>query len=182
MTRTETIQIMSVLKAAYPSYYKDMKRTDADAVVDLWASMFAEEQLPIVAAAVKALIASDAKGFPPVIGQVKAYIRKLTQPEQLNEAEAWGYVMKALRNSTYNSADEFEKMPEIARRLVGTPNQLKEWAMIDIDELQTVTQSNFMRSYRARATSEREYLALPSDVKQMMSQIAAGFDMKRLEE
>ena len=37
MNRTETLAVMSILKAAYPSYYRDMKRKDAEVVVNLWA-------------------------------------------------------------------------------------------------------------------------------------------------
>ena len=68
MTRSETLAIMSILKAAYPGYYRDMKRQDAEAVVNLWAEMLADYPANLVAAAVKSHIASDRKGFPPHIG------------------------------------------------------------------------------------------------------------------
>lgn len=48
--------------------------------------------------------------------------------------------------------------------------------------MQSVVQSNFMRSYRARAQHEREYLALPPEVKGLMEEIAAGFAMPTLKE
>ena len=44
--------MMSVLKAAYPSYYRDMKRTEAFAVVGLWQSAFRDEPAEWVAQAV----------------------------------------------------------------------------------------------------------------------------------
>lgn len=65
MNQTETLQIMAVLRGAYPAFYRDMVRKDAESVVALWTEMFAEEDVAIVAAAVKALIATDDKGFPP---------------------------------------------------------------------------------------------------------------------
>ena len=34
MTREDTLKIMSVLKAAYPNYYKDMKKGEAVEVDD----------------------------------------------------------------------------------------------------------------------------------------------------
>ena len=55
MDRTETLAIMSVLKAAYPSYYRDMKRADAESVVALWSEMFAGDDYAVVAAAVKGI-------------------------------------------------------------------------------------------------------------------------------
>lgn len=180
MTREETLAIMSVLKAAYPTFYKDMNRKDADGVVGLWASMFSDEPAELVAAAVKAHIATDVKGFPPHIGAIKEAITKLRQPEEMTEFEAWALVEKACRNSQYGSDKEFYKLPEICQRLVGSPRQLREWGMMDAETVASVVASNFQRSYRARAKHEREQMALPSDVKALMQQIAAKTAMPEL--
>lgn len=180
MNREETLAIMSVLKAAYPNYYRDMKKADAESVVGLWQTMFADEPAEIVAAAVKAHIATDVKGFPPHIGAIKDAIVKLTQPKQLTEMEAWGLVKEATRNSLYGAREEFDKLPPIVQRLVGSPNQLREWAMMDSEVVSSVVASNFQRSYKVRAASEREFLALPSDIKQTMELLAGGMSMRAL--
>ena len=180
MNTEETLSIMGVLKAAYPSYYKDMNRRDAEGVVSLWQTMFADEPVDLVAAAVKAHIATDKKGFPPHIGAIKDAIVKLTAPQEMTEAEAWGYIFKATQNSTWNSQEEFAKLPPILQRLVGSANQLKEWAAMPADEVQTVVASNFQRSFRARVAHEREFLALPADIRQTMSRLASGFAMDAL--
>ena len=95
MTRDETLKIMAVLKATYPNFYKDMTRRDAEGVVALWTDMFSEDSYNAVAAAVKAFIASDSKGFPPVVGQVKQRVTELASAKALpgnvirgNEQEA----------------------------------------------------------------------------------------------
>ena len=180
MTREETLAIMSVLKAAYPAFYKDMKRSEAESVVNLWSSMFADESADLVAAAVKAHIATDERGFPPHIGAIKASIAKLMEPEEMTEFEAWALVEKACRNSQYGSSEEFYKLPEICQRLVGSPRQLREWGMMDAETVGSVIASNFQRSYRARAKYEREQMALPSDVKALMARIASGTSMPEL--
>ena len=180
MTREETLGIMSVLKAAYPSFYKDMRRDEAEGIVALWASMFADEPAIVVANAVKAHIATDKKGFPPHIGAIKEAIVKVTQPQEMTEAEAWSLVSRALSNGIYGSQKEFDKLPPVLQRLVGSPNQLKEWALMDADTVASVVASNFQRSYRARAASERELLALPSDVRKTMDSLGAGMTMHQL--
>lgn len=182
MTYEETLAIMSVLKAAYPSYYRDMKKADAESVVSLWAEMFADEPVQMVAMAVKSLIAADNKGFPPHIGAVKAHIVKIKNPDEMTEQEAWNYVERACRNSLYNSAEEYAKLPPVVQRLIGSHNQLREWAMIDADELKTVVASNFMRSYRVRTANERENLALPADVRNTIQALADGIKMPALTE
>lgn len=182
MTREETLGIMSVLKAAYPAYYRDMQRSEAEQVVGLWAAMFADEPVEIVAMAVKAHIVNDKKGFPPHIGAIKDAIYKLQQPEEMTELEAWGYVRKAISNGIWGSKKEFDALPPILQRLVGSPNQLREWAMMDEDTVASVVASNFQRSYRARAANEREMLALPADVRAVMQQLAGKMNMNLLEE
>lgn len=165
MNNADTLKILSVLRGAYPAFYRDMTRQDADGVVALWTEMFADEPYQLVAAAVKALIATDDKGYPPHIGAVKARIRQLLEPRAMTEAEAWGLVHRATRRGLYNSQEEFEKLPPEIQSIVGSANQIREWAMMSADEVGTVVASNFQRSYRARAASIREYAALPADVK-----------------
>lgn len=174
MNIDETAAVLAVLQTAYPQFYRTITRQQVDATIGLWAELFAEESFEVVKAAVKAYIVTDTKGFPPHIGAIKEAIRKLTQPEEMTEMEAWGHVAKALRNSGYHSAAEFEKLPPVVQRIVGSPSQLREWAMMDTDTVQSVVQSNFMRSYKARAAGERELLALPPQVREMMGGLAAG--------
>ena len=171
MTRAETLAVMSILKAAYPAYYRDMKRQDAEAVVNLWAEMLADYPADLVAAAVKTHIASDRKGFPPHIGAIIAAIGEISRPAELSEVEAWAMISKAIRNSGYNSEQEFEKLPDRLQRIVGHPAQLREWALMDTSTVQSVVQSNIMRSFRARAESERKMRAMPSDVRSKMEEL-----------
>ena len=182
MTREETLAIMSVLKAAYPEFYKNMRRDEAEGIVNLWASIFTDDPAEVVAAAVKAFIATDVKGFAPKPGQIKASIVKVTQPAELemSELEAWGMVSRAVSNGIYGSQKEFDKLPPILQRLVGSPNQLKEWALMDADTVASVVASNFQRSYKARAAHEREFLALPSDVRQTMEKLGGGMSIPKL--
>lgn len=182
MTRAETLAIMSVLKAAYQNFYKDMSRDEAESIVSLWMEMFKDDPAEVVAMAVKAFIASDRKGFPPHIGAIKDSIVKLKTSDELTEQEAWELVRRACSNSNYGAKEEFDKLPPVVRRLVGSPNQLREWAMMDSDTLNSVVASNFQRSYKARAASEREYLALPSDVRNAMEQLSGAMRMPELGE
>lgn len=173
MTREDTIKILSVLRGAYPGFYRDITKQEAESTIALWTSMFDEEPYELVGAAVKAFISGDSKGFPPAIGQIKERIRQITQPEEMTEQEAWSFVSKALRNSTYGSVEEFAKLPPEVKAVVHDPGQLKQWAMAEADEVETVIASNFMRSFRAKQKATKEYLALPTEVKRLM--ISAGY-------
>lgn len=169
MTREDVIKIMSVLRGAYPQFYRDISKQEALDTINLWSDMFLDDPAELVAAAVKALIATDAKGFPPHIGAVKEKLRQISQPAQMSPAEAWGMVWRAVQRSGYNSREEFDRLPETLRRLVGSPEQLRAWSQMDADTVQSVIGSNFQRSYTARRKADADYNALPADVKQMLA-------------
>lgn len=169
MNKIETMGIMAVLKEAYPYYYKDKTKKELSAAVNLWTEMFADDDVRLVKAAVKSYIANDDKGFPPVIGQIKASLYKLTQKAPMSEVEAWGLVSKALKNGYYGAEEEFEKLPKVVQRAIGSSDRLREWSQVDERTVQTVISSNFMRSYTAKLKHEQEYAQLPNDVKQLIN-------------
>lgn len=172
MTRSEVISLMSILQVAYPSFYAKQNEGEIQAAVRLWAEMFADDDPAVVAAAVKALIVADDKGYPPHIGAVKTKMRKLTNPGEMSESEAWGKISLALQNGIYGAKEEFEKLPPVLQKVVGSPNQLREWAVMDLETVQSVVASNVQRSYRTHVQREREYNALPNDVKALVSGLA----------
>lgn len=176
MDRTDVLKIMAVLRGAYPMFYRSISRQEAEDTVNLWEIKFRDYDYRIVAAAVDALT-DEERDFPPNIGDVKAKIRLITGSNEMTELEAWNLVSKAIRNSGYESKEEFEKLPENIRRLVGSPNQLREWCMMDSGTLHSVVASNFQRSYRAVAQREREIAKLPPDVKKMVGVLAESKKM-----
>ena len=173
MTREETKAILAVLKAGYPNFYKDMTKEDAKNTVDLWATMFADDSARLVTEAVKSLICT--LKYPPTIADVKEKIHLLTQPQGMSELEAWNTVRRAI--SYYDAQENYNSLPPMLQRLVGSPNQLREWAVMDRETVNSVIQSNFMRSYRIMAAREREYSMLPSSTKQLIAGLAQKYSL-----
>lgn len=75
MTKTETAQILAILKAAYPNSYKNLTAEDAAATVNVWTAQFANMPVSVVIVAVNKLISTNT--FPPSIKEVKERIRGL---------------------------------------------------------------------------------------------------------
>ena len=180
MNLVETAKLMAVLETAYPMFYAKKTQQEREDAIRLWTEMFADEPGEVVAMAVKALIKSRVSTFPPGIGEITEMIHQITQPEQMTEMEAWSLVAKAVSNSNYNSAEEFQKLPPVVQRLVGAPSQLREWAAMDGETFNSVVASNFQRSYKVRAKNERDYLALPESVKTFMASLSEGMKMPEL--
>lgn len=169
--------VLSIMRAAYPSFYREMGKRELENIVDLWQTMFEDDDPALVTGAVKAFIATDKKGFPPVIGVIKEKLRAITTKPMMTEQEAWALVFKAIRDSGYRAREEFEALPPLLRSLVGSPRQLQDWGMMDEDTVQSVVASNFMRSYRARAQHQQEFDALPSDVQRMALSASGMFSL-----
>lgn len=67
--------------------------------------------------------------------------------EELNELSAWSLVSKALKNGYYGAEEEYNKLPEPIQKALGSPAQLRVWA-IDEHFNESVVSSNFMRAYK----------------------------------
>lgn len=171
MNRTETLQILAILRVAYPMFYRSLSEDDQSDTILLWLDMFKNDAFLIVSAAVKALISSDDKGYPPHIGAVKNMISKLTEKEELTEMEAWNIVRGKM--SAYATREDFLSLPPAIQRAVGSASQLCQWALTDIESM-PVIQSNFMRSYRTARDTERERKRIPVDVLKLIEAARGG--------
>lgn len=178
MNRQETVSVLAVLRAAFPSFYKGMERKELEGIVNLWHDMFQGDDANVVAGAVKALVATKTTGYPPTIGEVKEHVRRLTRPREMTEQEAWAHISKALRNSLYGSEEEFAKLPPVLQSVVHDPRQLREWAMMDEATVQSVVASNVQRSYRTRVQQARDFEALPEDVKALSRGLAEQLSLQ----
>ena len=169
MTRDETIKLIHIIVASYPSFKPNQAETKD--MVDAWQFMFDEYPYSVVSVALKAIITTDTSGFPPTVGQIMDKVFKLTEEDEDNEAEAWMLVSKAVRNSLYNSEEEYLKLPPIVQRAVGGAHNLKEWAMQDVQTFSTVTASNFRRVYATELKRQEEYNRLPEQAKHLIERI-----------
>ncbi|MGI6141934.1 MAG: replicative helicase loader/inhibitor [Caldicoprobacterales bacterium] len=173
MIRQEALAVMAMLKTAYPNFYKDLSKEEINAAVDLWATMFADDPAYIVTEAVKSLMCT--LKYPPTIADVKEKIAMITQPLAMTEMEAWDMVRRAI--SYYHANEAFTNLPPILQKIVGSPNQLREWATMDSETVNSVVQSNFMRSYKAKVAQEKEYAMLPSSTKQLIAGLAQKYSL-----
>jgi hypothetical protein len=178
MFRDEIKTILSVLKAGYPNFYKDLKKDDSDQIINLWAAMFSDDSAEVVTEAVKSLMCT--LKFPPTIADVKEKIALLTQPKFSTELEAWNKVFAAIKDSNYHSKERFDELPVNIQKIIGSHNQLREWAMMESDVVNSVIQSNFMRSFKANTATEKEFAMLPESAKQLQKNFSESIEKKLL--
>ena len=169
MNRQELLQIFALLEANYEPQFAKKTTLNKKAMVNLWEEHFIDKDYNLVKAAVNAYISTDITGYVPNVGQINAQIRKLTQPDQMTEQEAVALIMEAAKNGLYGAEEEYNKLPPVLKRLAGSPEQIRVWARMDEDEINTVVASNLMRSYRTIAEQEELQQTLPSSVKAMLA-------------
>lgn len=179
MTEMETKKILSLVAAAYPNFQNGR---DTQLTVAMWTRMFADETFQEVQAAFEAYLATDTKGFPPAIGALKERIVQFRNKDAMTEVEAWRLVSKAIKRGIYNSAEEFAKLPPIVQSVVGGHEMLREWAMMPLDEVETVVASNFQRSYKMRSGWYEDVQKLPSNLQSLIPAVGEMFKLPTAEE
>lgn len=173
MNKKEAIMILAVLKAAYPAGYRDMSQEDNITLVNLWARVFHDWSYEDVNNAVDAVIVTNKTNFPPSPGLVMDRLIKNTSAPEMTEMEAWGLVYKVIKNSAWHAEEEFRKLPRTIQCSV-SPELLQSWASMPPDTVQSVIQSNFMRTFRSKKEQQHELKALPESVKNTILELSEG--------
>lgn len=180
MTVQETGAVLDLINIEYPQFYSGLSASNRKGKLALWAGMFADDPFELVAAAVKAFITSNEKGFPPHIGAIKTMMGRLVEPVGLDAAQAWSLVRKAVSCSGYRSQEAFDALPESVQRLVGSPSQLHAWSQMDAQTLDSVVASNFQRAFRERTSKELQFALLPEDVKRTLKEASKQFALEEM--
>lgn len=174
MTREETQEILMVIQAAYPNY----KPQNKTFTINIWYQSLQEYDYRQVSMALRAYITSDNSGFAPSIGQLIEKAQMISQPRELSEMEAWMLVSRALRNGYYGAEQEFDRLPPLVQKAVGAPEQLRNWSQTDMESIENVVQSNFMRTYRSVAARETQIAKMPEDIRGLIGKTCG--EMERL--
>lgn len=166
MTREDVQDLLMMVQAVYPNYNPPSKT----AAVNAWLMCLGEYDNKVVQLAFKTYMTTNTSGFPPVPGQLVEILQSLTQPQELNELEAWSLVRQALKDCNYNSEQEFAKLPTTIQKTVGTPQQLRIWAS-DTEFNENVVSSNFIKTYRTEVKRATELNKMSSDVRRLVEMV-----------
>ena len=105
--------------------------------------------------------------YPPTISDIREAVAQLAPDDGImSELKAWNLVRRAIRNSNYHAEEEFGRLPCTIRAAVGNPANLREWAMMPIETVESVEQSHFIRAYRAAVERDKEMAKLTPEVKE----------------
>ena len=164
MTREELLPVLAIIRTNYRLQFRDMSKDEANDMLNLWAIAFSNDDAEVIRAAVWSYM--NAKNdFAPKIGDIREIANRLVGGDELTEGSAWNMVAKAIKNGIYGSAEEFAKLPKEVQRIVGSPNQLRDWAEMETDTVNSVVASNFQRAFRRYQESRNNYEAIPMPIR-----------------
>lgn len=150
MTREETKRIIMITQAAFPNW----KVEDKETLLNVWTKVFEDDDPQVIEAALMHYIRTDASGFAPSPGKLRTGFRAVAE-EYDDTEDAIAELRRAVSKGNYYSEEEFRKLRPAMQKAVGSPENLKSWARLEMDELENVTFSHVRRSYRAIKKKER---------------------------
>lgn len=167
MEREEFKILVKAMKAVYA---QQTFIPDQDAF-NVWYAFMKDLDYEQVHLAIQKYMATER--FPPAISDILQKANEIVMPEEdtFTELEAWDLVRKAIRNSGYHAEEEFAKLPESCKIAVGSPANLREWAVMETKDVETVGQSHFVRNYRVAQKRIIEDAMLPVHIRDQIGRI-----------
>ena len=170
MTREETSTCLKILRLAYPTFYSRMRIADMRDTLDLWATIFVDDDPRIVTHAIRDLIQTHT-GFPPEIADVKQKIREIVSAvtgAQTDE-ELWLTLIDATKNGYYGAEEEFQKLPPVVKRWCASPSRLRDLSHVDTEVLNTVVHGQFLKQITAMREQEEYKARLPVELQEYIA-------------
>lgn len=170
MDRNETKKILAGMEASFPNF--KIRDDMASFTVDIWNDDLQEYAYEDVYNALKIYKKTDTSGFAPTVGKLIDIIHNMKRGEDLNPMEAWNLVFNAIRNSAWHSQEEFEKLPPLVQKAVGSHNNLHAMAM-DTEFNMGVEQSHFVKVYNQVLERDKREAKIPERIRLAMKEAAA---------
>ena len=161
MTREDVQDFLSMMSVMYENF----RPVDKTATVNYWYIQLKDYDTQAMTDCLMIYGRTNTSGFAPKVSNILEIYNKVKTPDELDELSAWDLVMRAIRNSAYNSKEEFAKLPEPVQKALRTPDVLRTWAT-DEHFKESVASSNFMRTYANVIERERFLKKVPPGIQE----------------
>lgn len=172
-------KILTILQSEYPGSFAYMDQRTMALKVELWETEFGNDNLQLVYAAVRMYMKKPAQ-FAPSIGQIRENMNFLLKSDkgELTDQDAWLLVSKACANGLHHSGEEFNKLPPEVQKAVGGPEQLKAWAAMGSETVESVISSNFKKTFRTTKERTKQLELMTPEMKAVIAGIAETMQLK----
>lgn len=167
MTKEEFKTLVKAMKAVYthPSFIPDKY------AFEVWYSMLHDLDYQTASAAIQKHMQSEER--EPTVASIRKHAEQINGGlrDEIGEMQAWHLVYKAICDSAYHAEERFDELPETIRRAVASPGNLREWGQMDTETVNSVIQSNFLRSYRAEVKRASDFRKLSPDLQKLTGMV-----------
>lgn len=163
MTRDETAKLLAAMRATYPNLHFE----DPTLALDAWWRILEQDDGQMIMDAFSVYARTDSSGFAPSPGKLHSMIASRLEPG-LTNGEVIGILTMASRNGNYGFQEEFNKLPPLLQKAVGSPSVIRNWGSMETTQLEYAFNS-VARAYDRLLAEER------------ISKASAGTSLERLE-
>ena len=160
------VEEFKILVKTMKAVYTDPKFIPDKDAFDVWYSFLKNMDYKTASAAVGRYIATN-KFYPAISDILQANVSN-ANIDELNGEQAWSQVYKAICNSAYNYREEYEKLPPMIQKCVGSPDNLHALSQMDSETVNSVEKSHFLRTYSSEQKRQKEFDSMPDSVKQLI--------------
>lgn len=156
MTKKEFSMIANALR----TYYPREKILPNEQSMQLWYNQLEDIPYDLAEKALNKWVATN-KWSPSISDIRNAVSEDSAKKDMPSELDAWAQTRLAIRDSSYHAEERFAELPEICQRIVESPDNLRKWAQMDSDTLESVVMSQFLRSHRIVVERMRKEQSAP---------------------
>ncbi|MBQ4031316.1 MAG: hypothetical protein II625_06145 [Bacilli bacterium] len=142
-------KFVGILSGAGKLYGKEIDKE----TMEMWLSFFKDNTTEEFRQAMNEHI--KISRFFPTVADIKAKIYEIKNPNETN-TELWERLLEAVRRSSYYYEEEFEKLPLLLKKYVGSPRQLQELAQEDSSIIHSVVKGQFLKQIELIKENYRE--------------------------
>lgn len=164
MTRDECKKLLMVINSTYPSF----KVENATETLNMWHSFLEDYSYEQIMQGLKIYVATSGSDFAPSISKLISMSRKPNELTQTDEGAIWREIRPCIRRGIYHAEEDFENLSPMAKRVVGEPSQLREWAMLESEVIDSVIQSNMKNRIKDIQRRDLEISAMPIEIQTMI--------------
>ena len=161
MTREECMAIVKNVIGGYPTHFRGMSQSQVTDMVNSWYVYLCNHDINDIVLGLQAYVEMEGSAFPPSAPQLIEMYKKCTTPPQMDASDAWNMVRPMIRRGNYYAEEDFQKLPELVKKCIGGPAQIRAWASMPSETIDSVVSSNFLRTYEVKAKAQAQFERLP---------------------
>lgn len=167
MTRDEVKELLMTFQVKYQNF--KVPSDKASFVINAWYEDLERYPYEAVKRACAAYRDTANAAFAPSTSQIIGLIKGLNV-STVNASDAWAITHKAICSSRDEMEETFAKLPVPIQRAIGSPRMLREWSMLDSEEIHNSIHPRFLRSYEVAVKESEMQPYMSSEVRMALEE------------